>query len=511
MSRVANKLIAAAAGAVGETEDNEFANVVLLLDGDGTNGADNNSLDRSAGSGTINYQQSVTAGNIEQGSVSPYGDYWSVYFDGSSDLDVGTSGVTNIGSGDFTVEFWINTTATGFNILNPDSSTGSGFWGLMVQSGDLRWNSSYNVTNLWVVDGAPIIDGQWHHVAVVRSSNTFAVYYDGVAQSAQSGSFSDSTNYSGSDGLRVGDGNLGNFVGWFSNIRVISGTAVYTSAFTPPTEPFSPSASYTEKALVCQSYRFIDNGDGSNAVVPGGTPKVSSFSPFKADEAKTSTNHGGSFQFTNYASQNRSRNSTYTFEIWLNFGAISGYEGIICFGDYYNAGGTYLYRQGTEIKIYHGNSLTASYNVNWRNNEWHYVVLMNTSGSHYVWVDGEYQGSSSGSTSASFYYHFTGYYNGALDSGTISNLRVSDMRLVNAAIYNTSGNDITVPTAPLTTHASIDWLYNYGADAGFYDLSGLHHIKSLGNAQIDTSVKKYGTGSMEFDGANDELLSLIHI
>ena len=38
-----------------------------------------------------------------------------------------------------------------------------------------------------------------------------------------------------------------------------------------------------------------------------------------------------------------------------------------------------------------------------------------------------------------------------------------------------------------------------------YDLSGINNLDTVGNAQIDTSVKKYGTGSIKFDGSGDYL------
>ena len=238
MSSVARKLLQVQPSAAEAASDDDFANVVLLLDGDGTSGDDNNTITDSGSIGaTIG-----TTGDVVQGSFSPYGDNWSVYFDGSSYLNT-ASGATALGTGAFTVEFWINTTDTSFNIMNPDSSTGNGFWGLMVKSGDLRWNNQYNLTNLWVVDGAPILDGQWHHVAIVSSSSVFKVFYDGVSQSIQSGSFTDSYNYPYNDGLRIGSGNLATFKGYLSNIRLVSGTAIYSSNFDVPTETFKNSTS----------------------------------------------------------------------------------------------------------------------------------------------------------------------------------------------------------------------------------------------------------------------------
>jgi len=162
----------------------------------------------------------------------------SAYFDGSSYLDT-ASGATALGTGNLTVEFWINTTDTSFNIMNPDSSTGNGFWGLMVQSGDLRWNDQYGSTNLWVVDGAAILDGAWHHVAIVKNSNVFKVFYDGVSQSASSGTFNETYNYPYSDGLRIGSGNLDEFTGYLADVRLLAGTAQYSSDFDPPTAPLT--------------------------------------------------------------------------------------------------------------------------------------------------------------------------------------------------------------------------------------------------------------------------------
>jgi len=169
----------------------------------------------------------------------------SVYFDGTGDyLDVGSSGIANFGTGNFTIEFWINSTdanalgSGASNIINPISSTGSGYWGLMFQNGKLRWNNSYNVANLWEVNAATILKGSFNHVAVVRNSGAFSIYFNGVSQSAASGTFTDTTNYSGDTGVRIGSGNANNFVGTLSDLRIVS-SAVYTTNFTPPTTPLT--------------------------------------------------------------------------------------------------------------------------------------------------------------------------------------------------------------------------------------------------------------------------------
>jgi hypothetical protein len=60
---------------------------------------------------------------------------------------------------------------------------------------------------------------------------------------------------------------------------------------------------------------------------------------------------------------------------------------------------------------------------------------------------------------------------------------------------------ITVPTAPPTGGTA---LLNF-TNAGIFDNTGKNNLETVGNAQIDTTTKKYGTGSMEFDGTGDYL------
>jgi hypothetical protein len=44
-------------------------------------------------------------------------------------------------------------------------------------------------------------------------------------------------------------------------------------------------------------------------------------------------------------------------------------------------------------------------------------------------------------------------------------------------------------------------------NAGIYDASTINDFETVGNAQVNTSVKKYGLSSIAFDGAGDYLLA----
>ena len=159
-------------------------------------------------------------GTLVNGPTFNSSNLGSIVFDGVDDyVNLTSSGIYSFGTSNFSINFWIKTTDTNFNILNPQTSTGSGFWGLLHQSSRLRWNNSYNVTNLWEVNNTTtLLDGNWHNVCIVRNSSNVSVYYDTESQSLTVST--DSTNYSGQDGMRMGSGNLSPLNGNISQFSI---------------------------------------------------------------------------------------------------------------------------------------------------------------------------------------------------------------------------------------------------------------------------------------------------
>jgi hypothetical protein len=155
----------------------------------------------------------------------------SAYFDGSGDYLSYTT--TAIGSGDFTVELWVyplsrtNVAYPGlFDCRASDPDT-SGF-GLHFSFGVLVLRTgatSYTIGSEYVPVGA------WSHIAIVRSSGTITLYINGVSQSTVSNTanFSRTTHYVGATFDNYSTNS------YISDVRTITGTAVYTSDFTPPT------------------------------------------------------------------------------------------------------------------------------------------------------------------------------------------------------------------------------------------------------------------------------------
>ena len=220
----------AAAGGGG---DPSFANVVLLLHCDGTNGS-TTFADNSPAAKT------VTAFNDAQVSTtSPKFGTGAALFDGNSDyLTAPASSDWAFGTGDFTVEYWVKANSTGnCNFLGVRATGG---WNILIFSGDLYWQSSYLNTNLYNVSATVINDGSWHHIAHCRSGTSHRMFVDGTQVGSTT---TDNTNYnvSGTD-LTIGfSSNYGSYNGRFDDIRITKGVARYTANFTPPSAPFPDS------------------------------------------------------------------------------------------------------------------------------------------------------------------------------------------------------------------------------------------------------------------------------
>ena len=214
----------------GNRTDPNASNLVLAISGSGSYQDISATIKGSGTNKTVTANGNVTTSSSEGkyyggGSLEltgSSGDYFSI--PNSSDFAFGT--------GDFTVEFWIKTTDTAFNIL--DITAGGGWSTVLVNAGaQLFWQTSRASTNLFnITTNSDLIDGAWHHVAFVRSSNVVKPYLDGV-QIGTSAGYTDNTDYDVTTGsLNIGSGANGVLDGYMQDIRIYKGVAKYTSNFT---------------------------------------------------------------------------------------------------------------------------------------------------------------------------------------------------------------------------------------------------------------------------------------
>ena len=502
----------AAAGNSGGTGDDDFANVVLLLDGDGTSGDANNTFTDSSTNGfTV-----TESGSVVQGSFSPYGDNWSVYFDETSSERLEIADFNEIDpTSSFCVEFWfLATTTPGQNlaahtlVAKWGGSTATNSWKIEIEGTGfkiafLERNGSIYTERLVIDNYSSVELGRWYHVAYTWDGTTHRAFVDGTLAGSLTNSFPPDP---GTSDLKLAGGAASSyFSGYISNLRIVTdGGAIYTSDFTPSTEPLS-SITGTE-VLMVQSNRFIENSN-SRAVEVYGTPKVTPFSPFKDDDARDITTDGGSGFFNGSEYLTASDNAVFNFgtgdftvEAWVY---LTGGAGGIWTNGPTSSGSFGFYFQGTnELRCdyYGGTGLTST--IQAPDYEWHHVAVIRSGSTLSLYRNGVREATtttSSNNTTDSF----TVGRAWTNDAGGNLQGYISDLRVVKGtALY--TGTSYTVPTTPLTAVTNTSALLNF-QDAGIYDRSGINNLDTVGNAQIDTAVKKYGTGSLEFDGSGDYL------
>ena len=495
--------------------DPYFENVTMLLSGDGTNGAQNNTfLDSSTNNFTI-----TRNGNTTQGTFTPFSKpdgRWSNYFDGNGDyLTVASNAAFGYGTGDFTIEFWYYPTSFAASSLPIILDQRSGQSNEVVPTIYTETNGTlhYYVNGANRITGTALTTNTWYHIAVARSGTSTKMFVNG----AQVGStYTDTNTYVTSNvgiGANAGSPSGYYIFGYLSNLRIVKGTAVYTAAFTTPTAPLT--AITNTSLLTCQSNRFIDNSTNAFAITRNGDTSIQTFSPFPTLTAYASGTNGGSGYFDGTgdflsAATNAAFNfgsGAFTIEFWYYPTTLSGTQCLIT-----NYGGS-----TTGFVIQMGGSTAGSGRIDAgfsgdgaditstnavQLNSWNHIAISGTPGATGIklFINGAQEGST---------------YTGATSLDTSSTLLIGEVASTNrlsgylcglrllkgTAQYTTT---FTPPTAPLTAITNTSLLLS-GTNGGIIDNAMSNVLETVGNAQISTTQSKFGGASMYFDGNGDAL------
>jgi hypothetical protein len=486
--------------------DTSFRNTTLLLHGDGANAAQNNTFIDSANNYTI-----TRAGTITQGSFTPYNPgYYSNYFDGTGDyLSVASNAANALGSGDFTIQMWFFLTGTtgvgasGEIGLVGCGNTTSSRYVIRCQGSSTRIMSWWlNTPSNNVTGTTPIALNTWYHVALVRSgsgSNNVKMYLNGTLECQGT-----STYNSPADTISIGRGypNLdGEYTnGYISNLQMVVGTAVYTANFTPSTTPLT--AITNTSLLTCQSNRFLDNSTNNFTVTKNGDTSVQAFQPFPPALQYTTASFSGSGYF--YGASNSLTTPSGTCPVINNFSAsgwvyrtsVPGYQQTFVALGIDGSGRVGFFWTGNnfEYNIYGSSTVSIDGSGAMPVGVWTYVVLTRTSSTLSLYYNGTLIASVSlGTAFSASSGRSMLWMDGTI--GYATNLRFD------TAAYSTP---TVVPTAPVSTTANTNNLLNF-TNAGIFDNAMQNNLVTEGDTKISTSVVKYGTGSIAFDGTGDYL------
>jgi hypothetical protein len=476
--------------------------------------------------GSSNDANITVAGNVTASTFSRFNktelsgtvENTSVYFDGTGDyLTAPSAAAFGFGTGDFTVEFWLNLNSTAaartlYSHLTSASSVNPHLY--CAAGGSVR----YYTNNADRITGATLVTGRWYHIAVCRSSGSTQLFIDGV----QSGStYSDSNNYGSTAPLGIGTYWSGGAPvttdtanGYISNLRVVKGTAVYTAAFTPSTSALTAVSGTS--LLACNGAAITDSSSNNATITVGGDARISSLNPFSSVGGWS-----GYFDGTgDYLSISRNSaffpvaNTDFTIEAWVYLTATPGATNaqIIGAGEYgtdadwvlnINSSLTVgMYIQSSNI-TYTGGTVTL--------NTWTHIAVSRSgtsSNNLKVFVNGV-------GTSYSLNNTLVGVGNRALtigadQNGDESNLTgyISNVRIVNGtAVY--TGN-FTPPSSALTAVSGTSLLTlqdNTFKDnsSNAFAITVTGDAATIGTGPFEDTGAALFPGSVYFDGTNDYL------
>jgi hypothetical protein len=222
---------------------------------------------------------------------------WSNYFNSTGYFSVPSSSNLTFGTNDFTIEFWIYTGSTSLEQPIGTAWNGtSGEWTLFVNQGSypnkIAFFNYYSggSNRVALVSTSNVNNNTWYHVAITRkySTSTMYMFINGSLQATDTNANSGGLNFNSTESLSCGayyyGGTYSNFLqGYISNLRIVNGTCLHTSSFTPSTTPLT--AITNTQLLTCQSPTFSDNSSNNFTLTIGGSPYIASQNPFGASYA----------------------------------------------------------------------------------------------------------------------------------------------------------------------------------------------------------------------------------
>jgi hypothetical protein len=360
----------------------------MLLHGDGVNAAQNNTfLDGSTNNFTV-----TRNGNTTQGSFNPFVPTYpyavatnggSGYFDGTGDYLTVVGAGTNacaFGTGNFTVECWVYLTSvapTYQGLFDGRPSEGA-YPTLVINGAVISWYTNAS----FVINGATLAVGQWYHIAVVRQSGSTKLYVNGT----QAGStYTDSVNYLCTANPFVGavfDGYPLN--GYMTNLRIVKGTAVYTTAFTPPTAPLT-AVTNTSLLLGFTNGAIFDNTEINNLETLN-SAQIST-SVFKYGTGSIRTNSGNSYLSTPIKNQLQ-LSGDFTVECWAYVVNDSAYATLLDCSAAGGYNGWFFEYSTTRGLVFATGSSGVSYTTTPALNTWTHLAATRQSGTIRLFING---------------------------------------------------------------------------------------------------------------------------
>jgi hypothetical protein len=182
-----------------------------------------------------------------------------------------------LGTGDFTVETWVYLSSAPGEYAVIDCA-GTGQFGFLINSTDIiafaSVDEAYSFTSA-------VSASAWHHIAFCRVGTTLTCYLDGVSVGTPA---TTAYNFTSPDTFNIGrnpGANSQYLNGYVSNLRIVKGTAVYTSPFTTPTSPLTAISGTQLLLNTTNDANFLKDSSTNNfTVTNNGSVTSNALNPF---------------------------------------------------------------------------------------------------------------------------------------------------------------------------------------------------------------------------------------
>jgi hypothetical protein len=232
--------------------------------------------------------------------------------------------------------------------------------------------------------------------------------------------------------------------GYYSNLRVVKGTAVYTAAFTPPTTPLT---AITNTSLLLN---FTNAGIFDAATINDGqTVGNAQVSTTQAKWSPTSMSFDGTGDYVTVIDKPELRIGTgdFTIEGWVYLNATGVAYGLVSKG---------TSTTGWSVNVTSGNKLQFSYTAtqltgatSLASGTWYYFAVVRSgtaSGNLRVILDGATDATSAGAVNDNFNQTNVLYVGADRVAGAVLNGYLQDVRITNGYARTTSTPTAAFPT-----------------------------------------------------------------
>lgn len=488
-----------ASGLVEPAFDPYWDQTILSVHGSSTDTTPTTFVDSSANKFAL-----TRVGEVRQGGAAPFAGAGSIYFDGSGDyVNAPNSSAFAFGTGDFTVEFWVNSSVFQNYITIVSTRTGinSNCWSIGTQAAaQMLFYAGAEI----VRDTAAMLANTWYHFAFVRANGVLTGYRNGVAFASVANTF-DFTSTTLRFGSDVSYGEP--FTGYLSNLHIVKGTAVYTGNFTPATSNLTAIAntSLLVKAnteVQENNHTFVDISPTSNGITRVGNVSQGTFGPHPTLGGSAYFDKTGDNLLIPYKSYFEPGAGDFTMEAWIRLDDVSGYKSICSFSTDFHLGMfvwnnrlcMFASSNGTSWNLAVGDAGTQNGRgtIDLVANVWYHVAYVRNGTTLTTYVNGVLDRQITGVSSAIITRADTNFQIGTwaalADSyrfkGYISNFNY----VVGTALYTAP---FTPNALPVTAHANSKLTLPF-ASYGIADVTRNTVLETVNGVAITSTNKKYG-------------------